>query len=244
MFHSTTILAVRHRDRAVLAGDGQVTLRPDRRQAGRAEDPAPLQRPHPGRLCRLGRRLLRAVLALRSRSSSSTAATSSARPSSSRRTGARDRILRRLEAMLIVLDKTVDVPAVRHRRSHRARRWHRGDRIGRTVRAGGREGAGEQHRARRARDRRKGDGDRRRDLHLHQREHRRRRAVECAILPSRNDADVRRLADAAADRRRARQVRRRPGGGQARGGDRAAQPHAPPEAARPSWPRRSRRRTS
>src|SRR3954453_11025484 len=26
MFHSTTILAVRHRDRAVLAGDGQVTL--------------------------------------------------------------------------------------------------------------------------------------------------------------------------------------------------------------------------
>ena len=26
MFHSTTILAVRHRDRTVLAGDGQVTL--------------------------------------------------------------------------------------------------------------------------------------------------------------------------------------------------------------------------
>ena len=26
MFHSTTILAVRHRDRAVLAGDGQVTF--------------------------------------------------------------------------------------------------------------------------------------------------------------------------------------------------------------------------
>src|ERR1700745_4334097 len=26
MFHSTTILAVRHRDRAVLAGDGQVTV--------------------------------------------------------------------------------------------------------------------------------------------------------------------------------------------------------------------------
>src|SRR5512132_2272688 len=26
MFHSTTILAIRHRDRAVLAGDGQVTL--------------------------------------------------------------------------------------------------------------------------------------------------------------------------------------------------------------------------
>src|SRR6202045_5188572 len=26
MFHSTTILAIRHRDRAVLAGDGQVTF--------------------------------------------------------------------------------------------------------------------------------------------------------------------------------------------------------------------------
>ena len=26
MFHSTTILAVRHRDKAVLAGDGQVTF--------------------------------------------------------------------------------------------------------------------------------------------------------------------------------------------------------------------------
>jgi ATP-dependent HslUV protease subunit HslV len=26
MFHSTTILAIRHRDKAVIAGDGQVTL--------------------------------------------------------------------------------------------------------------------------------------------------------------------------------------------------------------------------
>ena len=39
-----------------------------------------------------------------------------------------------------------------------------------------------------------------------------------------------RHADAAADRRRAGQVRHRAGGGQARGRDRAAQPHAAPEA--------------
>ena len=38
------------------------------------------------------------------------------------------------------------------------------------------------------------------------------------------------IAHAAPDRRRARQVRHRPGGGQARRGDRAAQPHAAAEA--------------
>ena len=40
-----------------------------------------------------------------------------------------DRILRRLEAMLIVLDKDDDVPAVGQWRSDRARRWHRRDRV-------------------------------------------------------------------------------------------------------------------
>ena len=83
-----------------------------------------------------------------------------------------DRILRRLEAMLIVLDKTATFLLSGN-----------GDLIepddgivaigsGGPYRAGRRQGAGEQHRPRRARDRREGDGDRRRDLHLHQREHR------------------------------------------------------------------------
>ena len=73
-----------------------------------------------------------------------------------------DRLLRRLEAMLIVHGHEGDVPALGHRRSHRARRRHHRDRIGRAVCAGGRQGAGAPHRARRARDRRAGDGDRRR----------------------------------------------------------------------------------
>ena len=73
-----------------------------RRQAGRAQDPPAVQRQHPGRLCRIGGRFVRAVLALRSRSSNSIAATSSARPSSSRKDWRTDRALRRLEAMLIV----------------------------------------------------------------------------------------------------------------------------------------------
>ena len=137
MIHSTTILAVRHRDRAVMAGDGQVTFG----QTVVKQSARKIRRLYNDRILagfrRLGRRLVRAVRALRSRSSSSIAATSSARPSSWPRTGARDRILRRLEAMLIVARQDVDVPAVGQRRSHRARRRHRGDRIGRPVRAGG-----------------------------------------------------------------------------------------------------------
>jgi ATP-dependent HslUV protease ATP-binding subunit HslU len=50
------------------------------------------------------------------------------------------------------------------------------------------------------------------------------------FLPERLALRTRR-ADAARDRRRTRQVRRRPGEGEARGGDRAPQPHPPPAAA-------------
>ena len=49
------------------------------------------------------------------------------------------------------------------------------------------------------------------------------------FLPERPHSAIE-LADAAADRRRARQVRRRPGQGQARGGDRAPQPDSPAAA--------------
>ena len=43
MIHSTTILAVRHRDRAVLAGDGQVTFGQTVVKQRRAEDSTALQ---------------------------------------------------------------------------------------------------------------------------------------------------------------------------------------------------------
>ena len=81
-----------------------------------------------------------------------------------------DRVLRRLEAMLIVLDARVDVPALGHRRPHRARRRHhrRSDRAARS-RWPRRKALARHTDARRARDRRAGDDDRRRDLHLHQR---------------------------------------------------------------------------
>ena len=140
MIHSTTILAVRHRDRAVLAGDGQVTFgqtvvkqsaRKIRRLyndrilagfAGSAADSFALFARFEAKLEQYRGNLERSAVELAKDWRS-------------------DRILRRLEAMLIVLDKNVDVPAVGHRRSDRARRWHRGDRIGRPVRAGGGQGA-------------------------------------------------------------------------------------------------------
>ena len=244
MFHATTVLAVRHRDQAVMAGDGQVTFgqtvvkqsaRKIRRLyndrilagfAGSAADSFALFSRFEAKLEQYRGNLERSAVEL----------------AKDWRT---DRILRRLEAMLIVARQDVDVPAVRQRRSDRARRWHRGDRIGRAVRAGGGQGAGAQHRARRARDRREGDGDRRRDLHLHQRQH--RRSKSCRAVPiylpetTQTSTDI---ADAAADRRRARQVRR----------SARRRPSAPSRSrcatacgarsCRRSSPRRSRRRTS
>ncbi len=103
VIHATTILAVRHGGRTVLAGDGQVTFGNTVLKHGRAEDPPPLQGQRPGRLRRLGRRFVRAVLAFRSE-----AGTVPRQPGArGGRAGARlaDRsALRRLEAMLIVAD--------------------------------------------------------------------------------------------------------------------------------------------
>src|SRR6476660_681840 len=105
MFHSTTILAVRHRDRAVLAGDGQVTFgqtivkqgaRKIRRLyndrilagfAGSAADSFALFARFESKLEQYRGNLERAAVELAKDWRS-------------------DRILRRLEAMLIVLDKT------------------------------------------------------------------------------------------------------------------------------------------
>ncbi len=104
MFHSTTILAVRHRDRTVLAGDGQVTLgqtivkhkaRKIRRLyndqilagfAGSAADSFALFSRFESKLEQYRGNLERSAVELAKDWRS-------------------DRILRRLEAMLIVLDK-------------------------------------------------------------------------------------------------------------------------------------------
>jgi ATP-dependent HslUV protease subunit HslV len=105
MFHSTTILAVRHRDRAVLAGDGQVTFgdtivkqsaRKIRRLyndrilagfAGSAADSFALFSRFESKLEQYRGNLERSAVELA-------------------RDWRTDRVLRRLEAMLIVLDKT------------------------------------------------------------------------------------------------------------------------------------------
>jgi ATP-dependent HslUV protease subunit HslV len=105
MFHSTTILAVRHRDRAVLAGDGQVTFggtvmkqnaRKIRRLyndrilagfAGSAADSFALFARFESKLEQYRGNLERSAVELAKDWRS-------------------DRVLRRLEAMLIVLDKT------------------------------------------------------------------------------------------------------------------------------------------
>ena len=105
MFHSTTILAVRHRDRAVMAGDGQVTFgqtivkqsaRKIRRLynerilagfAGSAADSFALFARFESKLEQYRGNLERSAVELAKDWRS-------------------DRILRRLEAMLIVLDKS------------------------------------------------------------------------------------------------------------------------------------------
>ncbi|HEV3142132.1 MAG TPA: ATP-dependent protease subunit HslV [Vicinamibacterales bacterium] len=105
MFHSTTILAIRHRDRAVLAGDGQVTFgqtvvkqgaRKIRRLyndrilagfAGSAADSFALFGRFESKLEQYRGNLERSAVELAKDWRS-------------------DRILRRLEAMLVVLDKT------------------------------------------------------------------------------------------------------------------------------------------
>jgi ATP-dependent HslUV protease subunit HslV len=105
MFHGTTILAIRHRDRAVIAGDGQVTLgqtvmkhraRKVRRLyndtilagfAGSAADSFSLFARFESKLDQYRGNLARASVELATEWRS-------------------DRILRRLEAMLVVLDRT------------------------------------------------------------------------------------------------------------------------------------------
>ena len=127
---ATTVLAVRHNGRSVMASDGQVTFgtRSSSRArerfagcttteilagfAGSAADSFALFARFEAKLEQYRGNLERSAVEL----------------AKDWRT---DRILRRLEAMLIVMDGAGHVSAVRHRRSHRAGRWDHGDRIGR-----------------------------------------------------------------------------------------------------------------
>ena len=125
-------------------------------------------------------------------SSNSTAASWSALPSNWRKTGVPIASLRRLEAMLVVMDQAAALSPVGHRRPDRARRWHRGHWLGRTVRGGCGQGACGAQPTRSARDRRTRHGDRGVDLHLHERQHRRRGALRAMSisLPERSPSAV------------------------------------------------------
>ena len=122
MFQATTVLAVRHQGQAVMASDGQVTLgntvvKQRARKIRRLYNDRIL-----AGLCRLRRRLVpRSSRPLRGQ-----ARTISPRERLERsavelaKDWRTDRMLRRLEAMLIVMDPHYDVSALGHRRSHRA----------------------------------------------------------------------------------------------------------------------------
>ena len=160
-----------------------------------------------------------------------------------------DRMLRRLEAMLIVMD-----PHATFLLSGTGDLIEPDDGIvaigsGGAVRARRGEGAGAAHRrSTRAHDRRAGDGrspPRSASTRTrHDRPSKSSRSDPWPSISRKRPASATESLTPRADRRRARQVRRRPATGEARGGDRAAQPDAPAEAARPSSPRKSRRRTS
>ena len=138
--HATTVLAVRHRDKVVMASDGQVTLgqtvvkhqaRKVRRLyhdrmlagfAGSAADGFALFSRFEAKLEEYRGNLERSAVELAQRLAHGP------RAAPPRGDAARGRRAR-------------DVPAVGHRRSHRAGRRHHGDRIGRAVRDGGRAGA-------------------------------------------------------------------------------------------------------
>ena len=141
--HGTTILSVRHRGRVVLGGDGQVTLGQTVHEAQRAQGAPPATRiacspasPAPA--------------PTRSRCSSASRRSSQQVNGNLRRAAVElakdwrtDRLLRRLEALLVVADRESLAHRLRHRRRDRARGRRLRDRLGRQLRArrGARAGA-------------------------------------------------------------------------------------------------------
>ena len=175
-WHATTILMVRKGGRTVIGGDGQVSLgqtivkgnaRKVRRLAkgdviagfaGATADAFTLFERLEAKLEQYQGQLARACVEL----------------AKDWRT---DRYLRRLEAMMLVADKSSRLHPDRHRRragaGRRRERIGDGHRLGRQLCAGGGAGAA-RHRPRRRDDRAPLDGDRRRNLRLHQQESRHR----------------------------------------------------------------------
>ena len=103
MFHSTAILAVRHRDQTVMASDGQVTFGDTIVKQSARKIRRLYQRQDSGRLRRLRRGLVRAVFAIRGEAGT-VSWESRALGRQLAKDWRTDRLLRRLEAMLIVMD--------------------------------------------------------------------------------------------------------------------------------------------
>ena len=245
MIHATTILAVRHQDRTCLAGDGQVTFgttvlkqgaRKIRRLynesilagfAGSAADSFALFSRFESKLEQYRGNLERAAVELA-------------------RDWRTDRLLRRLEAMMIVADRKstfllsgtgdliepddgiVAVGSGGPFAMAAARALARHSQLTRAQIA-------EEAMAIAA------------DICIYtnpQPDDRRTLNTAHGYLSSRTHRDRRRCPDAARDRRRARQVRHRSGEGEARGGDRACATASAGSGCRRRWPTRSRRRTS
>ena len=123
--HGTTILCVRKDGSVALGGDGQVTMGDTVVKAKRQQGPLAQGRPGAGRV--RGRRW-----PTRSRSSRGSRRSSSAIRGNLPRAAVElakdwrsDRILRRLEALLVVADLRARLSAQRRRRADRARRRHR-----------------------------------------------------------------------------------------------------------------------
>ena len=188
-FHATTILAVRRDDRAVLAGDGQVTLgntivkqgaRKIRRLyndnilagfAGSAADSFALFARFEAKLEQYRGNLERSAVEL----------------AKDWRT---DRALRRLEAMLIVLDKKSMFLLSGTGDLIEPDEGIIGIGSGGAFAQAAAQGAGAPHHAGAARDRAARDDDRLRDLHLHQREPDDRRTVMIYLLPERTTTGI------------------------------------------------------
>ena len=148
--HGTTILAVRHRGGCAIAGDGQVTMGRDRDEARREK----IRRLHNGQVLAGFAGSTADAMALFTkfeakieeyRGNLERAAVELAKEWRT------DRVLRRLEAFLIVADRESSLPPLRRGRRHRARRRDRGRGQRRLLRPGRGPRPRPPHRARRRR---------------------------------------------------------------------------------------------
>ena len=234
-WHATTILSVRKGGKVAIGGDGQVTLGTQVMKAdavkirkllegqvlvgfaGSAADGFALLERFEGKLKDYPNNVPRAATELA-------------------KLWRTDRMLRRLEAVLLVVGCAAQPAGDRLGRRDPAQRRHPGDRLGRRLRPGGRPGADQAHRALGRGDRPRVAGDRRRHRHLHELQ----LDGGGTAVPEHQPERV----DPPADRRRAGPRHRRPGRRQAGRGDRPAQPLAAAAAAGRAPRRRSRPRTS